>query len=75
MYASKGGIDSKYVSLVKCNLFASYGQNGGGVVFNEQETLFAIYSAYVEDPDASKKLSMCIRITPDVVDFVDNIAE
>ena len=53
MYASKGGIDSKYGSLVKCNLFASYGQNGGGVVFDGQGTLFAIYSAYVEDSDTT----------------------
>ena len=34
MYASKGINVSKQGSFVKCNLLASNGQNGGGVVFN-----------------------------------------
>ena len=63
MYASKGTLTSKEDKLVMCNLLASKGQNGGGVVFDEQDKLFAIYTDYEEDPNSGKNLSMCVRIT------------
>ena len=52
-------------------MLTSKGQNGGAVTFTANGMVFGIYTEVINHPDHGSNMSMCVRITEDVVGMVE----
>ena len=54
-------------------MLTSKGQNGGAVTANDTGTILGIYTDVVDHQDMGDKYGMCVRISTDIIDWIDGI--
>ena len=72
MYSITGVCKYKEAGVLGCDLLTSKGQNGGAVTFAGGE-IFGIYTDVIDHPEHAEKLGMCVKMTEEVVDWVNEL--
>ena len=73
MYSVTGKINQQNDQVLFCTMLTSKGQNGGAVTANDTGTILGIYTDVVDHQDMGDKYGMCVRISTDIIDWIDGI--